>query len=1157
MSDATPPTSLRNRDLFVKDPLSWTIANDGVSSNNVEDLETLRYELATFVCDGEYRTGLAKILQGYLDNLGKEQKAAWVSGFYGSGKSHLVKVVRYLWTDFPLAGGHSARTLASLPDDIRDLLRELSTRGKQGAGLHSAGGTMKAGVGSVRLRVLGIVLSSVGLPEDLSVARLMLDLRDDDRLDELRGRIAAAGKDPDAEFDRFYTSRAFLDAYFATYPHLGDVKNVSEALRAQYSVEVEEVGIAEMLTVIRRALERGRPARDSRPGRPGSLLPCTVIVLDEIQQFIANNADLAHDVQEVVEALSKEMDGRVLVIGTGQSALTDTPALQRLMGRFTTKVHLKDNDVERVVRTVVLQKKEEAKPLIADLVSRRSGEIARQLKSTRIATRADDDQGYVPDYPLLPVRRRFWEQVLHSCDPSGTAAQMRTQLRVTHEACRLVAEQPLGAIIPADFIYDQLATELVTAGELQKRFQELVEEQKRHPDGPLRSRICALVFLIGKLAREGVDTGVRANPEHLADLLTEDLSDSATQLRASVPALVQALTDEGVLMEIDGEVQLQTTEGAAWESEYRKRRASLLNNEPQLAAERGQLLSKSIQAALAGVSVLHGAAKERRKVSIHHGMSPPTQGEGLVVWVRDGFQESEGAVIQDIQARSTLDATIHVLIPKTKADPLKNALAAARAAADTLSFKGEPGSDEGRAARAAMTSRQAGEESKIAALTGDIVSGARLFLSGGQDLHIVSLKEGVEEAAKSVLDRLYPQFHLADSPNWPTVWKKAKEGSANALAAVNYQGDPHRHPVTAAILAEVGAGKKGSDLVSRFTAGPYGWPKDAVDAGAAVLLVSGHLGARLQAQPVKIADLDQRKIGQADLRVEQPVLTAVQKLKIKKLFQGAGHKFQPGDEAAVAPAFVGLLKQQAQAAGGEAPAPAAPNPPVLTELHGLTGNDLLYKLHDRADDLTQSLADWRSVADKIDDRGPNYTLAGQLLAQARDLPGMDSLTQTLEAIRTNRSLLDDPDPTATVLQAVSSALRGALAQAQTDHADTLAAELARLAAHPVWAALRDTDRAALLREAGAVAPTLAAAATDTELLESLKRRDLRGWKDLTDALPTRCDQALAAAIKAAEPKARRVNLPGATIHDGTELDDWLTEARAKIEAALEQGPVIL
>src|SRR4029077_17616840 len=126
-----------------------------------------------------------------------------------------------------------------------------------------------------------------------------------------------------------------------------------------------------------------------------------------------------------------------------------------------------------------------------------------------------------------PVRRRFWEHVLHSVDPTGTTAQMRTQLRVVHEACRAVADRPLGTVIPADFLYDQLANEFVISGEMQKRFQEIIEEQKSKQDGLVRSRVCALVFLINKVTRSGVDIGVRANAEHLADLLTEDLDQSA------------------------------------------------------------------------------------------------------------------------------------------------------------------------------------------------------------------------------------------------------------------------------------------------------------------------------------------------------------------------------------------------------------------------------------------------------------------------------------------------------------------------------------------------------------------------------------------------------------------------------------------------------
>jgi hypothetical protein len=865
-----------------------------------------------------------------------------------------------------------------------------------------------------------------------------------------------------------------------------------------------------MLLVVRRALTRN------------GQLPCTVIVLDEVQQFINNNPDIAHDVQEVVEALSKELDGRVLVVGTGQSALTDTPALQRLMGRFTTKVHLKDNDVEKVVRTVVLQKKEQAKARISDLVSKRSGEITRQLKATRLAARAEDDASYVPDYPLLPVRRRFWQQVLHSCDPTGTAAQMRTQLRVTHEACRLVAERPVGAIIPADFIYDQQANELVISGELQKRFQEIIEEQKTRPDGALRSRICALVFLINKLPREGADIGVRATPEHLADLLTDDLGDSATDAARQGPG---PGAGPGQRRRADGDrgrVPPPDHRGAAWESEFRKRRASILNNEPQLAAQRGQLLSKAIQTDLAGVNVLHGAARVKRKVTVHHGMTPPPAADDLTVWVRDGFQESEGAVIQDIQQRSVEDATIHVLIPKIKADLLKNALASALAAEETLNFKGQPSSQEGRDARAAMVSRQAREDAKVqsahdarsSAAPGCSSPAVRSFPSSPSRRH-------VEDAASDVLARLYPQFHVADSANWPTVWKKAKEGNPGALSAVNTQGDPHKHPVTAAIVSYVGAGKKGSDIVAHFTGGSFGWPKDAVDAGIAVLMVSGHLGARVQGQPVKLADLDQRKIGQADFRVEHPVLTATQKLKIKKLFQTAGYKFQPGDEAAAAPGFVAFLRQLAQAAGGNAPVPAAPQAPAITALEGLTGNDLLFGLHEKADDLTQRIADWKATADKIAQRLPQFGLAEQLLEQATGIEGMDTQASTLAAIRTNRSLLDDPDPTVSVLKAVGTALRAALSAAHGHYAATLAAEQAKLDAHPAWQALPPSKQAACSKPQGIAALSPCRPPTPTRRCSPPSRPGIcPAWQTLADALPTRFIQALAAAIKEAEPKAR-------------------------------------
>ena len=139
---------MRNRDIYVSDPSQHKLVNEGVANVNDDRtqhaLEVLRYELQTFVCEGQYQDGLERILDAFLQNLNQaQQPAVWVSGFYGSGKSHLVKMLRALWENTEFPDGQTARNIAVLPESVRERFVELTREGRRYGGLHSCVGNIR------------------------------------------------------------------------------------------------------------------------------------------------------------------------------------------------------------------------------------------------------------------------------------------------------------------------------------------------------------------------------------------------------------------------------------------------------------------------------------------------------------------------------------------------------------------------------------------------------------------------------------------------------------------------------------------------------------------------------------------------------------------------------------------------------------------------------------------------------------------------------------------------------------------------------------------------------------------------------------------------------------------------------------------------------
>lgn len=1164
---------MRNRELFQRDPAIAKLLNDGVAAvreaASAKEIETLRYELEHFVCEGQYEDGLIRILESYLGNVSSTtQPAAWVSGFYGSGKSHLLKMFRHLWADTHFLDGASARGLARLPHEVQDLLRELDTIGKRNGGLHAASGTLPSGGGeSVRLAVLSIVLASKGLPEALPQAQFCMWLKKNAIFDQVKTAVEAAGKDFYSELHDLYVSpvlaKAVLDADRDFAP---DLKQARAALRAQFPV-LEDVSTNEFIRLVREVL--------SVSGQ----IPCTVIVLDEIQLFIGNDPGRSTDVQEVAEALCKQLDSRVLLIGAGQTALAgNVPLLQRLTGRFTIPVELSDSDVETVTRRVVLAKKADKKKAIEEMIDAHAGEINRQLAGTRIAACAEDRDIIVDDYPLLPVRRRFWENVLRAVDVPGTASQLRTQLKIVHEAVRQMANEKLGTTVPADFIFEQISPDLRKTGMLLREIDETIRNfDDGTEDGRLAQRLCGLIFLIRKLPLEAVaDIGVRATPEMLADLMVSDLDNDGTELRKHIPRILKLLADPppeserpswlrkamqdkgALLIEIEGEYSLQTRESSEWDREFRNRQTRLNSDQTSLSIKRSSLISAACGELLKGIKLVQGKCKEPRKLLVQFGSdSPPDGGTDIPVWVRDGWGEKENTVLNDARSAGSASAIIYTFIPKASAEDLQKAIVEYEAAKSTLDFKGTPTTPEGREARDAMATRMAASEAFRNQIVKDVIDRAKVFQGGGSERFELNLVAKVESTAQASLDRLFPNFKSADDNRWASVINRAKNGDEAALSAVDWTDAPEKHPVCAAVLSEVGSGKRGKEVRDAFEASPYGWPRDAVDAALIVLHTTGHVRATHKGMALSQGQLDQAKISVADFRAETATINAKEKIKLRKLFHSAGMDCKPNEEITKGPVFLARLADLAELAGGDPPMPVRPATVHLDTLRGLAGIEQLVEILSQHDALDQQVKDWSKLADLASKRKPAWETLCTLLSYADPLPGVDELRKQADAVKSERRLLDASDPVPDIRKAIVDVLRTAVTTAHEKYEGTYNEEMVVLTTSDNWQKLKADQRKRILADEDIDELPALSVGSENDLIRSLEQTALSAWKTKTDALPQQFARAAIAAAKLVEPKTQRIHLTSGTLKTEQDIKEWLSNTEKDLLGRLKNGPVVI
>jgi hypothetical protein len=1139
--------AVKNGEIYQRDPRWVKLVNEGVASVSDNSPAVLRYELETFVCDGQYEKGLNDILDTYLKNIEREQqRGVWVSGFFGSGKSHVVKMLKALWVDATFEDGATARGIAHLPQIIRDQLKELSMQAKKHGGLHAASGTLGAAAsGSVRLALLRIVFKSAELPDQYPVARFVMWLKNEGIYDGVKRLVEAAGSDWQEELDNFYVGEALHNALVKCKPNLfASTATCVETLNNLYPY-VEDISNDEMIKGIKQAL--------SKDGK----FPLTMVALDEVQQFIGEDSERSMQVQETVEACCKNIGGKLLFIGTGQTAVTGTANLKKLEGRFTVRIELSDTDVDAVVRSVVLAKKPDTVASIERVMSTNLGEISRHLAGTTTGHRQEDVKHFSQDYPILPVRRRFWEHTLRVLDPTGTDSQLRNQLSMVHKAIQSNLEKEIGNVIPADYLYSDSADKLLQSRILpRKLYEKTILWMRGSADEQLTARACGLVFLINKLAARNKEVGIHATVDAIADLMVTDLREGSSELRSRLPGLLDKCE---LLMKVGDEYRIQTEESAAWNDEFLSQRSQLGNEPHRIDAERDDRIKKRFAETVRKLSLNHGVSRVPRTINVVFDRQLPAESDkGLNVWVRDEWAIDENSVRADARQAGNQSPIVFVFIPKRNADALRHHIMDHKSAVATLERKGEPHNPEGKEARAAMETTRQIAEAKINELLDESFSGARVFQSGGTELVGSSLQDMIVEAAENSLQRLYPQFHVADNPGWEKVYSLAKQGAPDALKAVGHDGEPGKNSVCKLILSFIGGGKKGCDIRNHFEGEGFGWSRDASDGGLQVLLVAGLVRAQDErGQAVDPKELDRKVIGKATFKVESATVTASQRIQIRIVLQKLGCQCKQGEELSAVAAFIQKVRDLAAQAGGEAPKPVAPDLTWLEEIRLASGNEQLIVIYSRREEVIKCVDKFTELASKIEPRWKQWLEFAELLDHAGSLKEAEEARQQCAAIEQQRLLIAEPDPVLPLIRSVEDALRRELKSCYRQYTSELARQMTELENEEDWQKLAQDERKRFLGECELTADIEPTVGGRHDLVAALKKSPINVWNDRIDAISRRSARARELAAKELEPKTQTIDIPRRTLKTKQDIDGWLSEVREKLEAAVKDGPVVL
>ena len=522
--------------------------------------ENIYQELEEYVVTNELIKHFRDFFSSYKNGINKntDKMGVWITGFFGSGKSHLLKILSYLLQNKEVNGKKAIeyftdgkkiddpmiiadmKLAGTVPTDV--ILFNIDSKSD------SNSKSLPDAIVRVFLKVFNEMQGFCGSRP--YIADLERRLSEEGKYDLFKQYFNESSK---KEWVEERQSGAFILKHIAYA--LNKLNFMSEEdTRTWYNEESKDyhISIEDFGKLVKQYCDK--------KGNNHHI----VFLVDEMGQFIAgkDNTKLMLNLQTVTEDLGTACGGKAWIVVTSQQDIDSIVHVEgqdfsKIQGRFDTRLNLSSSNVDEVIRKRILAKNPEAKKLLKNLYTSKEAIIKNLITFAdpvykRLYENADD---FADVYPFIPYQFNLLGEVLtsireHSSSGKHLAEGERSMIALFKESAMVYEEKTEGLLVPFNKFYDALAKFIDHTNSIVINHAY----ENKHLENPFDTDLLKVLFMIKYVK------SIKSNVENLTTLLVSHIDQDRVELRKLVEESLQRLVRETLVQKNGDEYVFLTNE---------------------------------------------------------------------------------------------------------------------------------------------------------------------------------------------------------------------------------------------------------------------------------------------------------------------------------------------------------------------------------------------------------------------------------------------------------------------------------------------------------------------------------------------------------------------------------------------------------------------